>query len=27
LSFLSKHDNNAIIGIYLKLQQTSAPSL
>jgi len=26
LSFLSKHENNAIIGLYLKLQQTSAPS-
>jgi len=26
LFFLSKHKNNAIIGLYLKLEQTSAPS-
>jgi len=26
LFFLSKHENNAIIGLYLKLEQTSAPS-
>jgi len=26
LLFLSKHENNAIIGLYLKLEQTSAPS-
>jgi len=26
LFFLLKHENNAIIGIYLKLEQTSAPS-
>jgi len=26
LCFLSKHENNAIIGLYLKLEQTSAPS-
>jgi len=26
LFFLLKHENNAIIGLYLKLEQTSAPS-
>jgi len=26
LFFLSKHENNAIIGLYFKLEQTSAPS-
>jgi len=26
LFFLSKHENNAIIGLYLKSEQTSAPS-
>jgi len=26
LFFLSKHENNAIIGLYLKLEQTSPPS-
>jgi len=26
LFFLSKHENNAIIGLYLRLEQTSAPS-
>jgi len=26
LSSLSKHENNAIIGLYVKLEQTSAPS-
>jgi len=26
LFFLSKHENNAIIGLYVKLEQTSAPS-
>jgi len=26
LFFLSKHEDNAIIGLYLRLEQTSAPS-
>jgi len=26
LFFLSKHENNAILGLYLRLEQTSAPS-
>jgi len=26
LFFLSKHENNAIIGLYVKLEQTSSPS-
>jgi len=26
LFFLSKQENNAIIGLYVKLEQTSAPS-
>jgi len=26
LFFLSKHENNAIISLYVKLEQTSAPS-
>jgi len=26
LFFLSKHENNAIIGLYVKLEQTSAPA-
>jgi len=26
LFFLAKHENNAIIGLYLKIEQTSAPS-
>jgi len=26
LFFLSEHENKAITGLYLKLQQTSAPS-
>jgi len=26
LFFLSKHENNAIIGLYVKLEQMSAPS-
>jgi len=26
LFFLSKHENNAIVGLYLKLEQTSVPS-
>jgi len=25
LFFLSKHENNTIIGLYLRLEQTSAP--
>jgi len=26
LFFVSKHENNTIIGLYLRLEQTSAPS-